>query len=290
MWSGRVLVCGHTGLIGSALGATLTEMGIEWVGASRSTGQDLSVAGALSTIEPCDVVIHLAAVKGVPEAWAEPRHYYSSNLSATLEVLEYARHHGARVINMSSYVYGEPRYQPIDEMHPVNCHNPYAWSKLACEVLSEAYAADFAIPVVTLRLFNLFGPDQVSKWLVSHVISQALAGPTISLDTLTPKRDFLWIDDVVTALVATIVRPQSGYKVFNLGSGKSYSNLEVAQAVIDVVGPREVIDLNRPRPSEISDCICDATLFRRTFDWQPTMAFKDGIAQLVEIWRSADPA
>lgn len=282
----RVLVTGHTGFIGQALTRTLDADGIAWIGAARSNGCDLSCPGALADVPPCDVVVHLAALKGVVEAWENPGGFYRTNLMAAVEVMEFARRHGARVVNLSTYVYGEPQYVPVDECHPVSCRNPYAWSKRAVEVLCEGYASDFGLSAVSLRLFNTYGVGQPTSWLVSYVIAQALSGDTVALDTLTPRRDFLWIDDVVSAVVAVIRQPLSGYHVFNLGSGTSRSNLDVVEAVTRILGPRRVVDLGKTRPGEISDCVCDAAAFRRTFGWSPAMPFDEGIARLVEVMRS----
>lgn len=278
----RLLITGHTGFIGQAfLRHMQSENRLEWVGRSFSGGCDLTQAGALDDVGPCDVVLHLASRSGVPAAWQAPDSFYRTNVTATLTVAEYARRTGARIIALSSYMYGEQGNQPIDEATPTSCRNPYAWSKRLAEMVLEGYASDFGTSTTILRLFNLYGEGQPDDWLIPKIIRQALEGDEIQVETLTPKRDFLWIDDLCDALMRAIEQPLSGCNIFNLGFGESHSVREAVEAVCEVIGPRRIVDLGRSRPNEISDCICDSGKFRRTFGWHPHVDFREGISRLV---------
>lgn len=282
----RILVTGHTGYVGKALCAALDKENIDWIGVSKSDGGDLSCKNALSDIPACDLVIHLAGKKGMPACWENPLEFHFANVGSTINVMDYARIHKSSVIYLSTYMYGNPQYLPIDENHPLACNNPYAWTKREGEMVCEAYANDFNIPVTMLRLFNLFGLGQPANLLVPLVIKSALENEKIFLNCFQPKRDFLWLDDLISAFMAVIREPISGFEAYNLGSGESYSNLEVAQEVVKHLGPHEIVETGQPRPNEIMDCISDNTKFMSRYDWKPQVSFQEGIVRLIEDIRS----
>ena len=284
----RVLIAGHTGFVGRRLTRLLDLRGdVEWQGASRSTGVDLTSPDALDSIKPVDVIVNLAGRVGAGDSWTSPAEYFRANLMSTLNVMEHARRTGARVIQVSSYVYGIPQYQPIDERHPVSGVNPYADSKLGSEAICRQYAEAFSIPVTILRPFNLFGPGQIRTFLVPLVISQALSGGPVRVHSLAPRRDYLWIDDLADAIARVVVRHFSGSSLFNLGSGRSHSTSEVIDAVFASTGPCAVLSDDTPRANELSECICDNSLFREAYDWKPEVSLEQGIATLVTELRGA---
>jgi nucleoside-diphosphate-sugar epimerase len=276
-----ILVTGHTGFIGRILVEALAEKGCRWIGASRSTGQDLCSARSLDDLPPADWVVHLAARTSIMESWKDPAGYHGNNVSATLTALEYARRHGSRMLYLSSYMYGIPQHLPIDENHPVAARNPYAWSKLACELTCQAYAHDFNVPVVALRPFNVYGPGQPEHQLVPYLVRQAMTGDTISLADLRPRRDWLWLGDLVTAIMAILDGPAAGFEVFNIGYGASVSVQEVLDQVLDVLGPRRVVCRNEERPNEILDCVCDWSRLGNRYGWKPEMGLAEGIAAMI---------
>lgn len=283
----RILIAGHSGFVGTRLTRLLDARGeVTWQGASRATGIDLTRRDALEALGPCDVIVNLAGRVGVGDSWSAPADYYWSNLLSTLNVMEHARRHGARVIHVSSYVYGIPQYQPIDERHPVSGHNPYADSKLESEAICRQYSEAFAIPTAILRPFNLFGPGQIRTFLLPLVISQALAGGPIRVHSLTPRRDYLWIDDLALAISLMLPRQPDGAIVFNVGSGRSHSTREVIDAVLAETGPCAVLCDDTPRANELSECICDNSQFRAAYDWRPKVSLEEGVARLVSEFRN----
>jgi nucleoside-diphosphate-sugar epimerase len=284
----RILIVGHTGFVGRRLTSLLENRGeTNWLGASRSTGVDLTTPDALDAFQQADVIVNLAGRVGAGDSWARPAEYFRANLLSTLNVMEHARRTGARVIQVSSYVYGIPQYQPIDEIHPVSGLNPYADSKLGSEAICKQYADAFSIPVTILRPFNLFGPGQIGTFLVPLVIAQALGGGPVRVHSLTPRRDYLWVDDLADAIARVVERPFVGYSLFNLGSGESYSTQEVIDAVFAITGPCAVHCEDTPRVNELSECICDSSRFREMYGWKPEVSMEHGIARLVKEFRGA---
>lgn len=279
-----VLVTGHTGFIGSAVCNLLSARDIAWHGASLSTGVDLEQPTALDALPATDTVLHLAGRIGVPQSWENPEGFYRTNFLSTLNALEYTRKHGARMIFVSTYMYGVPQYLPIDEAHPVACNNPYTRAKRAAEILCEDYAADYGVKSTVLRVFNTYGPQQSYSSLIQHVVESALKGETITVNDLTPKRDYLWLNDLARAIVTVVEHAPGAHSVFNVGYGQSYSVQDVIDTTLSITGPRKVVSQDIVRPNEIPDCVCNNTLFSATFNWKPTVSLRDGIANLVEAY------
>jgi len=280
-----VLVTGAQGFIGRALGAGLTAAAIPWIGVSRRDGIDLEQVDATARLPLCRQIVHLAGRSGVPESWAEPALYFRTNFLTTLTALEHARHCGAAFVLMSTYMYGVPQRQPIDESHPVACRNPYAHSKWQCEQLAVAYARDFGVPVTILRPFNLFGRGQDPRQLIAHIVTQARTGSEIRVADLTPRRDYLWMDDLIDAVLKVVTAPPPAGRepaIYNLGAGISHSVADVIAATLALTGPRTVISAETERMNEIPDCVCDAGRFQRTFDWRPRTDLTGGLRMLLE--------
>lgn len=279
--NGPVLVTGHTGFLGAAVIDRFRETGRAWVGASRGAGVDLERPDALDGFAPTSCVIHLAGRVAVLESWDRPAEFHRANILCTLTALEFARRWQASFVYISSYMYGIPHTPLIAEDHPLDMRNPYAWSKRAGEILAESYARMFGLRVVVLRPFNVFGPGQPRHQLVPYVVDQAVAGDTIEVADLTPRRDWLWSGDFARAVEAVVEHTPPGYSIFNLGTGHPLSVQDVIDAVIAVVGPRRVVCRNQARPNEIPHAICDNRHFAATFGWQPATTLQEGIVRLL---------
>jgi len=282
--SRKICIAGFTGFVGRHLVSLLEEQGNNnWKGAARANGIDLSLLNSLNQFGDCDVVVNLAGLVGVENSWESPAECFRNNLLSTITIMDYARKCKARVIHVSSYVYGIPKYQPIDENHPVQAHNPYAASKIEAENICNYYSSAFGIPVTILRPFNLYGVGQPDNFIVPNVIDQALTGQEIRVHDLAPRRDYLWVNDFVEAIAAVIEYQSDGLVVFNIGSGRSYSTKDIVEMIMSKVGPRVLISENTTRRNELSECICDNSNFRQEYDWEPSVLLEEGIIQLLGI-------
>ena len=232
-------------------------------------------------------IIHLAASVGVPQSWDTPFETYQNNIIPTLNILEFARVHRTPVIYMSSYLYGTPKYLPIDEAHPIDCRNPYADSKRQAEMLCEAYAGYFGLPVTILRPFNIYGPGQTQDSLIPYIIKQAKEKGSIRVKDLRPKRDYLHIDDQVGALLKVIHSEQNGLETYNLGFGKSYSVREVIDIVLKVIDKQlSIHSTEEHRPNEIMDCFSNSRKFSERFAWTPQVTLVEGIKRSLKSLES----
>jgi nucleoside-diphosphate-sugar epimerase len=275
-----VLVTGAAGFIGRALCLSLRRNGHEIVELSRRDG-DISEATTLSRVEPIHHVIHLAGRTYIPDSWKDPLGFHKTNVLGTANVLELCRTQGARLTFVSSYLYGVPERLPVSEACTPRPNNPYALSKHLAEQVCEFYATYHGVDVTVLRPFNIFGPGQKVLFLIPHIIRQVRAGLAIHVKDLDPRRDYLYIDDLVDALVKTLDGP-SGYNVFNIGSGASLSVRELIAAIQSVAGTGlQVVSEGEIRPNEINDVYADIGKAHALLHWSPNLTFQQGIAKMM---------
>jgi nucleoside-diphosphate-sugar epimerase len=277
----KVAVTGSGGFIGSNLVKKLAVSNFEVFEISRKTGFNLLKWSSIKDIKRCDVIIHLAAKTYVPNSFANPGNFYRTNINLTLNALELARKWNARFIYMSSYLYGNPIYLPVDESHPISPHNPYAETKLISEELCKAYSRDFGVKGVFFRLFNIYGRGQKDLFLIPEVIEKIKYGKVLTLKDPRPKRDYIHIDDTISAIIASLNYEYDGFDVFNLGTGKSRSVEEVVNT-IQLFSPTkfDVIYTHEYRKGEVLDSVADTSYIKNKLNWESKIDFTDGIKSL----------
>jgi len=196
----KIAITGSRGFVGSFLSKRLIELNFDIVEIDLEVGYDITNWDSISTVENFDLLIHLAAKSYVPDSLKNPVEFYKTNILGTINALEMCRKLDVKIIFASSYVYGTPQYLPIDENHPVEAFNPYSQSKLIGEDLCRSYSRDFNVPAIILRPFNIYGKGQSSDFLVPLILNQAEKG-IVKLKDSRPKRDFIYIEDVVDAFI-----------------------------------------------------------------------------------------
>jgi UDP-glucose 4-epimerase len=223
-----------------------------------------------------DVLYHLAAITFVPLSWDKPADFIKVNVLGTTKVLEFCRLNDIKVIFVSSYAYGIPQYLPIDESHPVLSVNPYALSKNIGEQLCEFYGKNFGLSYNIIRPFNVFGSLKNKSMLIPEIIDQVILGETIKVKDLVPRRDYVFIDDVIDFLALS--KSKFTNDVYNLGSGVSYSVKEIIGTCQKVWGSNcEVISAEVIRKNEIPETVSNMNKVKNVFDWQPTLSLENGL-------------
>lgn len=278
----RIAVAGASGFIGSNLVLILKEIGYDVINISRANGYDLNDWESVKYIKRCDALIHLAAKTNVPDSFDDPRGFYQTNITLTINALELARIWGAKVVYMSSFFYGKPIYIPIDENHPLKPHNPYAESKYLSEMICKAYSRDFKLNVLSLRLFNVYGPEQTGNFLIPEIVQKLKKGnKVITLKDPRPRRDYIYIDDVVSAIICAIHYNKEGFEVFNLGSGKSVSVDGLVSKIQEYSHvPFEVEYTNEFRFGEVLESVADIRSICSAFNWFPKFDLDQGLKEL----------
>jgi len=276
----RVVVTGAGGFLGKRLVARLHGLGCEVVELGRASGFDL--LNDEMPLSGIDHVFHLAAETGVPASWEDPARFHLVNAHGTVRVLDQCRRAGCSVTYVGAYIYGIPQSLPISEEHPLDPNNPYAFSKWMGEQACEWFAGTYALAVTAVRLFNVYGPGQSDRFLVSSLVAQALdpAVASIKLMDISPRRDYLYVDDAINALLSS--RSPGGYRLYNVGSGVSHSVGEVVDVVLAAAGSsKPVIDANEPRRNEIPDVRADCTRIFTDCGWSPRYTLAAGVGEMV---------
>ena len=279
----RILVTGASGFIGTHLTRALAAAGYRVALHSSDQGD---ITNCALDFQDVGHVFHLAARTFVPESWKNPLSYYRVNLLGTVNVLEFCRAHGASLTLMSSYVYGRPARLPISENESLQAFNPYSHTKILAEEASRYYQAQFQVPVTIIRPFNIYGPGQDRRFLIPKILTQAInprSGSIVVADR-RPRRDFIFVSDLIELLVRTAFRRDGG--VFNAGSGSSLSVNEVIEMVNELLpAPKQIMAEGSWRPDEVFDVVADISRARQEFDWNPRATFRDGLRETLEWTR-----
>ena len=248
LYKGRkVFVTGHTGFKGSWLTLWLKQLGADVMGYSLPVSNSPAMFEALELSGLCrhvegsvadyrtlraavedfqpEIVLHLAALIGIPYSYIAPDSYVETNIKGTLNILQAARQHGTeRIVHTStSEVYGTARFIPMTEEHPLSAQSPYAATKIAADQLAAGYACSFGLPVTILRPFNTYGPRQSNRAVIPTVITQIAAGNRrIVLGNTAPVRDFNYVLDTADAYLAVLRAEQSVGQTLQTGTGTGF--------------------------------------------------------------------
>jgi nucleoside-diphosphate-sugar epimerase len=271
-----VVVTGASGFIGTTLVGSLRRAGYDVIPAGRDIG-NMTEASFWNSLPRVKHLVHLAGRSYVPDSWNVPADFYAANVVGVARAVEYCRRTAAHMLFVSSYVYGKPKRLPIDENHPIAPGNPYALSKVLAEQVCTFHAEAEHLTVTIVRPFNIFGPGQRTEFLIPTVIDQIKRGTDIRIKDVKPRRDYLFIDDFAAGLERALRSPE-GLRVFNLGSGSSYSVAEVIDMAQTLAGTRlEVHCEESTRQNEIADVRADITRARTQLGWEPRVSLREGL-------------
>ena len=302
----RVVVTGAGGFIGSHLVEALVREGanvralVRYTSSSQRGHLDRVPASVLGHVEVvlgnvedaacvrklvqgADVVFHLAALIGIPYSYVAPHQYVATNVSGTLNVLEAAREHGARMVHTStSETYGSARYAPIDEAHPLTGQSPYSATKIAADKLAESYFLSFGTPVATIRPFNTYGPRQSSRAFIPSVMKQLAAGrDVVRVGSTRPKRDLNFVADTVAGFLAVGASDRALGQVINVGSGRTISMGELAQIIFKISGKPARLETDdarvRPDASEVELLLADGRKAKELVGYEPRVTLEEGL-------------
>ncbi|MDY6846560.1 MAG: NAD-dependent epimerase/dehydratase family protein [Chloroflexota bacterium] len=298
------LITGGAGFLGAALSNRLNQQGHHVrVLDDLSTGDpgaldpdihftrgDINDRPKLWTLlQDIDCVYHLAARVSVPESILFPRDYNHVNVGGTATLMEAIRDAGARriVLASSGAIYGDQETALLQEDMLPHPRSPYAVSKLSSEWYVRTIGELAGLETVCLRIFNAYGPGQripvAHPPVIPNFIRQALQdGTLIYHGDGSQTRDYVYVDDVVNALVSAGTIPEIDVPVINIGSGTETSVRELAKLVIEVTGgdPEEVYN---PRAgSGVLRMCADISLAKEKLDYVPLISLEMGLRLTME--------
>ncbi len=305
----RVLVTGGAGFIGSHLVRRLVDQGhMVRILDNLSSGQRELLGPALTMVEfitgdirdwatvqaatrHIDLVFHLAALVSVGESIEHPLQTHATNVTGTLHVLEAARASGVgRVVQASSCaVYGNTTTLPVGEAEPPQPLSPYALTKLAAEQAGQLYTQLYDVETVALRFFNVYGPRQDPDSPYAAVIPRFIAA---LLDGQQPRiygdghqsRDFVFVGDIVRALWTAATTPGIGGAVFNVGSGRHWSIIELAQAIGATLNTSVEPQFAPARSGEVRHSCASTQLFAERTGFHTQVDLHHGLTATVDAW------
>lgn len=239
-------------------------------------------------IRHVDYVFHLAAIVDVEFSVKNPLLVNEVNVNGTLNVLEESlRFDVDRFVYVSSCaVYGEPLKLPINEEHPTRPLSPYGVSKLAAEHYCRLFSELYGLKVICLRLFNVYGPRQKGDphgGVISKSIERLKEGaaPIIFGDG-KQTRDFIYISDIVEALMLTLKNERCVGEVFNIGSGKETSINELARSLIEIFNLKNIKPKHvKTKKGEIARSCADISKAERILGFKAKVKLEDGLRRLV---------
>jgi NAD dependent epimerase/dehydratase len=237
-----------------------------------------------------DIVLHLAALIGIPYSYVAPAAYVAANINGTLNMLEACKKNKVNklVVTSTSETYGTAIYAPIDEKHPMQGQSPYSATKIGADKIAESYFLSFGLPVCIFRPFNTFGPRQSMRAVIPTIISQAIGnGTEIKLGSLSPVRDMVYVKDTARGFLLAGLSPNSNGEVISVGTGVGFTVGEIVNIIQDIAGTNKVVveDSTRIRPenSEVFKLICDNRKAKELLDWQPTLTMEEGLVHAVDF-------
>lgn len=320
--SQRILLTGGAGFIGSHVAEALLRRGVQlwildsldefyspaWkktnlenirrVGSYEFFQVDICDTGPLRDIleraRP-DVVIHLAARAGVRPSIEQPHLYERVNVAGTLNLLEKCRQFSVRkfLFGSSSSVYGATSRVPFSEnqleLRPVSV---YAATKLSGEMLCYTYAHLFALPVICLRFFTVYGPRQRPDLAIHKFTALIETGMPVPIfgDGLAG-RDYTWVSDIVAGVTAAIdyePHPVDGvpFEVFNLGNSRPVRLSEMVQLLERIIGKKAILQRNPLQPGDVPLTWADISKACRLLGYRPGMPLEKGLEQFVAWYRT----
>lgn len=312
----KAFITGAAGFAGGFLAENLLSKNIEVTGTYLSADQlkfvthlkevnfiELDLLDADKTLkaikdEKPDCIFHLAALTSPAESFSNPAVTINNNVSAEINLLEAVKNAGldCKVLIISSAdVYGtvDERDLPIDELTPFKPVSPYAVSKLTQDFLAFQYFLSYGIKTIRVRPFNHIGPRQSSRFVVPAFakqiadIEKGLQEPVVKVGTLTTKRDFTDVRDMMEAYYLAAEKGEVG-DVYNLGYGKSYLISDILNKLISLSDKKIDIEIDKGkiRPKDEPDLVCDRSKFTDKTGWEPKINIDQTLKDTLDYWRN----
>jgi len=240
------------------------------------------------SMQNVDYVFHLAAVSSVPKSIENPTLTNSVNVEGTLNLLNAAKGNGIKgfVFASTAAIYGQTKEVLKNEKQRTDLHSPYAVSKRCGELYCRMFYKLYGLNTTALRYFNVYGPEQSAKSEYSSVIPKFIdllcrgLQPTVFGDGLQ-SRDFIYIDDILTANLLACGNPTSAGQIYNIGTGASYTLLELVSS-INAILETNLKPIFAPRRSgDVQDSKADISKAKRELNFNPKFDLKSGLVQIL---------
>ncbi|MDH3735654.1 MAG: GDP-mannose 4,6-dehydratase [Nitrosopumilus sp.] len=290
-----ILVTGSNGFIGSHLLKTLLKkykvIGVNHTQDTKTKNysplrKNIVKLSVDEISEKLGGVIHLAAITDVDLCDKNPKKCFLTNIMGTQKALEIARKNNCKFVYISTnHVYGKPKKLPISENHPRNPNSIYATSKLAAEICCEGYSKSYDMDIDIVRLFSVYGPKSPPHLVTSKIITQ-LQKKNLILGNVSSQRDFIYISDVINA-IKIVFEKSSGFNVYNIGTGKCYSILNICNLLKNLsksdVPVRTLT--SKIRRNDVKKILSNNTKIKK-LGWEPQVNLELGLKMTLDWYNS----
>ena len=290
----NIIVTGHDGFLGSHLVPELQKkfnvIGVSKTGYSQKITQlkkDICKISYLDFPEKINYIIHLAAITDPIYCQKNPKECFNVNVNGTQNILELARRKDSKIIFFStSHVYGIPKKLPVKEGDPKHPNSIYSDSKLDAEIICESYSRTYGLDVSIARLFSVYGPNSSSHLFVNSIINQLLKNKVIQLGNVNSRRDFIYVTDVIQA-IKIILKTIHGFNDYNVGTGKSYSILEICEILKKISKKNIPVKSikSKIRKNDLSKIVCDPTKIQN-LGWKSKIGISVGLQKMLEWYKN----
>jgi UDP-glucuronate 4-epimerase len=252
---------------------------------------DISDRASVERLPAFEAVVNLAARAGVRASVENPRVFYETNLTGTLNLLELCRQRkiGKFLMASTSSIYGaDPAYPTPETASSSEPLQPYAASKKAAEVLCYTYHHLYGIDISVVRYFTVYGPAGRPEMSMFRFAKWICEGEPLHLyGDGKQSRGFTYLDDIARGSIAAL-KPL-GYEIINLG-GHEVITMNALIALLEKrIGRQAVIDRHPPNPADMLNSWADLNKARNLLDWQPQVGLEEGVSRLVD-WYMAERA
>ena len=282
----EIIITGHTGFIGTSLTQKLISSPYKITGISRTKQKQFSIKQKQkdlnkitnSDIPKNSIIGHLSANADFALCQKKPKECFLTNVIGTEHLLEIARKKDCKLLFVGTrHIYGIPRKLPIKEDHCREANSIYSATKLQAEILCESFSKTYSMDITTVRLFSGYGPKSPQNSLILRIIKQLLEKNELRLGNLFPKRDFIFIDDVVSALVM-LLKQIKGFNTFNIGSGSSTSIqtlcdklMKLEKKTVPIIQEKTLL-----RKDDIPEIRADISKIKQ-LGWEPKISLDEGL-------------
>jgi len=276
----KILVSGSDSFVGRHLIARLSKKRkIKLIKMNRKSG-DVINKKTWDNQVATNVLIYLAGKTYVPESWEKPEEFIETNIMGVTRALEYCKKNKTKMIYISSYMYGKADKLPTSENAKIKINNPLALSKATAEEICKFYSKNYGVKTIIIRPSNIYGPDQSSFWLIPQILKK-FKSKKILMNNLNIKRDLIYIVDFIKAVTKAIYVNKK-FEIINIGSGRSYSIIEIIKTIQRISKKNITIkSKNIRRKNEILQTKLDITKAKKILKWKPLWNLEKSLKYLI---------
>jgi len=242
---------------------------------------NLAIKKNWKKLPKADVMIQLANLNSIEKSFSSPNHLIKNNIDLLLNSLTYCRENNCKIIYLSSYIYGKNPIIPTPESQVADGNNPYTLSKIISEQLICLYRDCYNVNSVILRPFNVYGYGQSKRFLISNLVNCTLKKKEIKISDFNISRDYIYIDDVLTAILKSIYVKKKKL-VLNIGSGKSFKIVEIIKIIERFTKKKSIIEKTKRIKNPVQKTKARISSAKKYLNWKPKFSLKNGIKKIIE--------